>query len=540
VLHNSDPEEAGLDQDFAAPGESDRNFSARDLRCDADMMSAAILPERELRQSAPPWSAQRVSFLQPAIFRKCPLANVYCTACNQLFSADKASCPRCGMSLPEQERAWRRDTMLVNIDDSVASAISTDVELDSLLLPGQVLEIYQCQKMLGRGGMGVVYLARNTSLHRLCALKLLSPRRVSSEVDYIERFENEGRAAAALVHPNVVTTHAIGRSGDFRYLEMEYVPGSSLQREIDDHGDIGPIRATSMAAGIASGLAMAHRLGIVHRDLKPDNVLVTPGGVPKIADFGLAKRVIGEDLPTSNLAGTPYFMAPELFEGQPASTASDVYALGVCYYLMLTGRFPFEGDSVSSLMKSILTAQYISVRRINEEIPLDIAETVSQMLSRDPSARPEDAGAANQLLLAVLGSTRDLDNLIYDAFHGLPNVQWSRDAGDGFEVRLKFRDERSQTVYVENSEHAAGDRLLMIYSICCEARPDFYEEALRLNAVMHHGGISIRDIGGRPCFVMVDTYPRATVSGEDIRRSAIELGTRADAVEKRLTGRDIN
>jgi serine/threonine-protein kinase len=443
------------------------------------------------------------------------------------------------MTVQLKDRVWHKETVILDSQAAGLQVQSTEMELDQLLLPGQVLDIYQCQKLLGRGGMGVVYLARNTSLQRLCALKLLSPRRVSHEFDYVERFENEGRAAAALVHPNVVTTHAIGRTGDFHFLEMEYVPGHPLQTEIDEEGAIGPIRSTTIAVGIASGLAMAHRLGIVHRDLKPDNVLVTPGGVPKIVDFGLAKRIVGDDLPSSNLAGTPYFMAPELFEGGTASTATDVYALGVCYYLMLTGRFPFEGDSISTLMKSILTANYTSVRRINEDIPLDIAECVSLMLNREPRNRPRDAAAASQLLQAVLGSTRDLDNLIYDAFSGLPNIQWEPD-DDGFRVQLTLRDERTQTVYIENSEHSAGDRLLMIFSICCEARPDFYEDALRLNAMMHHGGISIRDIGGQPYFVMVDTYPRGTVSGEDIRRSVIELGSRADSVEKLLTGKDVN
>ena len=103
-----------------------------------------------------------------------------------------------------------------------------------------------------------------------------------------------------------------------------------------------------------------------------------------------------------------------------------------------------------------------------------------------------------------------------------------------------FPSGRSQLVYLENSDHGAGDRLLNIYSVCCESRPDFYEPALRLNAVVLHGGLSIKDIDGRPCFVMVDTYPRGTVSGEEIRRSAIELGSRADFVEERLTGRDLN
>ncbi len=233
-------------------------------------------------------------------------------------------------------------------------------------------------------------------------------------------------------------------------------------------------------------------------------------------------------------------MAPELFEGEPASPASDVYALGVCYYLMLTGRFPFEGDSVNALMKSILTAKYTSVRRINDQIPLDIAECVSWLMNRDPSQRPKDGGSASQLLQAVLGAAQDLDNLIFEAFNGLPNIHWERDHKARFRVVLSLRGDRTQTVYIENSEHTAGDRLLMIYSLCCQATPHFYEEALRLNALVHHGGISIRDIDGQPWFVMVDTYPRGTVSSEEIRRSVIELGSRADFVEERLTGKDMN
>ena len=447
-------------------------------------------------------------------------------------------------------RGSMRDTVITNAGGANVDAANvdaanvdeqlTEVELDQLLLPGQVLDIYQCEKMLGRGGMGVVYLARNTSLQRLCALKLLSPRRLQTDIDYVARFANEGRAAAALVHPNVVTTHAIGRVDDFHFLEMEYVAGGSLQREIDLQGGIGPIRATTMAVGIASGLSLAHRLGIIHRDLKPDNILVTPGGIPKIVDFGLAKRVVGANVEGQAVVGTPYFMAPELFEGQPATRTTDVYALGVCYYLMLTGNYPFQGESVNALMKSILTAPYTSVRRINEALPLDIAECVSQMLNREPDQRPRDGGVASQFLQAVLGSVRDLDNLIHDAFSGLPNIHWERESSERFKVSLTLRGERTQRVYIENSQHAAGDRLLIIYSLCCRASSDFYEDALRLNAVVHHGAISIRDVDGQPHFVMVDTYPRGTVSGEDIRRSVIELGCRADFVEERLTGRDFN
>jgi serine/threonine protein kinase len=414
-----------------------------------------------------------------------------------------------------------------------------NLRVDDLLLEGQQLHIYNCDRMLGRGGMGVVYLANNTALHRQCALKVLSPRRVSVDVNYIERFEIEARAAAALVHPNVVTTHAIGVFEDRHYLEMEYVAGRALQGEIDDRGPIGPLRATQLAAGIADGLAAAHRLGIVHRDLKPDNILVTPAGKPKIGDFGLAKRVHTEETGSAELAGTPNFMAPEIFEGKPASPCSDVFALGVCYHLMLTGRLPFESDSLHGLIGSVMSGDYRPVRETNPSVPLDMAECAAMLLSRSPSNRPTDGADAGQLLQAVLGGSRDLETLVHEAFEAVPLATFEA-RNQGFEVRLQLPNRRGQSVFLENSEHPAGDRLLLIYSICCPATSEFYEHALRLNAEVLHGGISIRNIAGVPCFVMVDTYPRATVDGEEIRRSVVEVGFQADNIERMLTGADVN
>ncbi|MCP4172776.1 MAG: serine/threonine protein kinase [Fuerstiella sp.] len=464
------------------------------------------------------------------------LPNLYCVGCNELFSDKADRCPRCGM--PPVESAERMlDTVLMPRDGDVQ--VSTEMELDDLLLDGQTVDIYECQQLLGRGGMGVVYLARNRKLHRQCALKVLSPRRISNSIDYIQRFENEGRAAAALVHANVVTTHAIGKAGSHHFLEMEFVSGRSLQKEIDETGPIGPLRSTQIAVGIADGLSLAHRLGIVHRDLKPDNVLVTPAGYPKIADFGLAKQIHSGSFGPANLAGTPHFMAPELFGGAEATPASDVFALGVCYYLMLTGHYPFEGESISSLMSCILAGEYQSVRRRTPGIPLDVAECVSLMLAPSPTNRPRDGAAISQLLQAVLGASRDLDTLAYEAFNEIPNVTFES-TDQGVQIQLRLPNGRHQTVYLQNSDHRAGDRLLNIYSICCEACSGFYESALRLNAVVLHGGLSIKDINQQPYFVMVDTFPRATVSAEEIRRSVIEVGSRADEIERLLAGSDVN
>jgi len=467
----------------------------------------------------------------------------YCAGCNEPFIASTPACPRCSMVGVGNDICDPLTDPLLG-ESGTREPVGNDevqlrVRVDDLLLEGQRLHIYDCDRMLGRGGMGVVYLAHNTALDRRCALKVLSPRKTSVDVDYIDRFEIEARAAAALVHPNVVTTHAIGVFDDRHYLEMEYVAGGTLQHEIDDRGPLGPLRATQLAAGIASGLAAAHRLSIIHRDLKPDNILVTPSGSPKIGDFGLAKRVQSAETWPAQLAGTPNFMAPEIFKGESATPSSDVFAFGVCYYLMLTGQLPFEGDSLHGLMNTVMSGNYAPVRDVMPTVPLDMAEIAAMLLSQSPSNRPADGAGACQLLHAVLGGARDLDTLVHEAFESMPMASFHpRDRG--FEVQLQLPGDRGQSVFLENSDHAAGERLLLIYSICCPASPKFYEQALRLNAQVLHGGLSIRDIDGEPYFVMVDTYPRATVEGEEIRRSAVEVGIQADNIERLLTGEDVN
>src|SRR5690606_29556437 len=149
----------------------------------------------------------------------------------------------------------------------------------------------------------------------------------------------------------IVTTHAIGEADGHHFLEMEFVRGRSLQQRLEQ-GPLTPLKATSIIVQVAEGLAAAHQAGILHRDLKPDNILLADRGIPKIGDFGLAKRLIPDAqarLPDT-LAGTPQFMAPELFQGEPASTASDVYSLGICYFLLLTGRLPFARRNLNELI----------------------------------------------------------------------------------------------------------------------------------------------------------------------------------------------
>ncbi|HVW00410.1 MAG TPA: serine/threonine-protein kinase [Planctomycetaceae bacterium] len=467
-----------------------------------------------------------------------------CPVCQATWSprAPHRFCPNCSTDLSISEPV---------VDDAQPTVISrpgadlqrvpTTVNIEHEPpdeLVGSELGVYRIQSLLGRGAMGRVYLAEHRDLNRLCALKILAPRLDVEDEDFIARFENEARAAAALVHPNIVTIHAIGDALGYHFLEMEFVPGRSLMQLIRQEESLGAVRSTAIALQMAEGLAAAHAAGIIHRDLKPDNVLLTHEGVAKLADFGLARRLAPHngDVP-EGLMGTPNFMAPELFQGMPATPGSDVYALGVSYYLMLTGKHPFTGETLGGLMSQVISDPVPNARAFCRELPLEMAECLSLLLAKSPANRPGDAIEAAQLLQAVLGEARDLETLLKEAFREEPTVHWTRE-GDRYRLVLKLPDGRRQTLFLEMSQRGPAERLLLIYSICCDAEPAYYEYALRLNSEIPHGGLAVREIEGIPRFIMVDTYPRATVDPEEIRRSALEIAYRADSIENLLTGED--
>lgn len=471
---------------------------------------------------------------------KAPQKDFFCAGCNERFlrRSDDPYCPRCGMlAATEYMLDPRQPTLLWRSIDRAPSGDAPNREQENLhQLVGQKMHIYDCQQFLGRGGMGWVFLAQHSELHRPCALKILSPHLVARDPDYLDRFRNEGRAVASLNHPNIVTAHAIGEHNRLHFLEMEFVAGRSLQHVINDH-HLTPLRATSLAVAIAAGLAEAHRIDLIHRDLKPDNVLLTHRGIPKIGDFGLAKRVTAGEA-AQTLAGTPHFMAPELFHGEPATKASDVYALGVVYFQMLTGRLPFSRPSINALMSAINDEAVPDVRQIRPDIPLEMAECLNQMLDKSPSNRPPDGIAALQLLEAVQGHLRDLESLLHDALDNEPGVTWGR-KDNHYEVKVLLDDGRSQTVTLDvESDTLEGQ--IVIYSICCPSRADYYEQALRLNACIGNGALSIHDINGVPHFVMINVFPRSTIDPEEIRRTVRDVAAHADAVEHLLTGQDRN
>ncbi len=474
------------------------------------------------------------------------MAAVFCPQCGISYSPRNGGtlCPTCKTPADQGHTSTCvAGAAEAAVDEESTAAPSrasaaTAVECDSLI--GTTLGVYRLEGLLGAGAMGRVYLARHLDLHRSCALKILPPRLAETDPGYVDRFLNEGRDQASLVHPNVVTVHAIGVEKGFYFLEMEFVPGRSLGSMVVEEGAQAPVRATTLSLRIAEGLGAAHLAGIVHRDLKPDNVLLTHTGIPKLGDFGLAKRfVVQQGAEHVEFAGTPAYMAPELFHGSAPSPASDVYALGVSYFQLLTGRLPFDAPTIAQLRELVTDAPVPSVRHRGQRIPMEMVECLHLLMAKAPEGRPANALGAAVLLQAVLGEAEDLEVLLGKAFQEHREITWKRN-GECYRLNVNFTSGRKQIAFIEPSGHATAERMLMISSVCCPAEPSYYETALRLNSEILHGALAIREIDGQAVFVMINNYPWSTVDPEEIRRSVLEVAHRADAIETLLTGQDLN
>lgn len=469
------------------------------------------------------------------------LAAVFCPQCQTTFrplpQEDVPRCPACGVPLGDGSTSAAEGFVPAEFSNE-----NSESRIRPEHLLGKNLDVYSIRSLLGVGAMGWVYLAKHRRLHRSCALKILSPSRAAADPQFVARFLNEGRAAAALIHPNIVTVHAIGEENGFYFLEMEFVAGRTLRALVDEEGPLSAERATALALRIAEGLAAAHKADILHRDLKPDNVLLTHQRVPKIVDFGLARRILVDAASLGGrqeFVGTPAYMAPELFQGHPATSASDVYALGVSYFQMLSGECPYPGNDIPEIKERTLHEPIPNIRERNPKIPLEVAECVHQLLAKAPENRPWSGVEAAQLLQAVLGQSDDLETLMRQAFQEHPEISWRRN-GSGYDVQLRLPGGRGQKVFVEPNAPAAAEPLVTIGSLCCRAVPAYFETALRLNSEILHGALAIRQIAGESMFVVLDNYPRSTIDPEEIRRSVLEVAHRADAIEKLLTGGDIH
>jgi hypothetical protein len=273
-------------------------------------------------------------------------------------------------------------------------------------LQGRVLAgRYALGALLGSGGMGQVYRARDRVLQRTVAVKVLSAA-ATQDLELVARFGREARAAAALNHPNIVTVFDSGADGDLHYLVMEYVEGQSLAGLLRQQGVLEPRRAAVVGDQVCQALAAAHAAGLVHRDITPGNVLVDPAGLVKVADFGIAKLAAATTMTGDGiLLGTAAYLAPEQAQGRPVDGRSDLYALGCVLYALVTGAPPFAGDSPVAVAARHLTEQPIPPSERNPRVGAALEGVILTALARDPADRYQSAAAMAQDLNRIIADT---------------------------------------------------------------------------------------------------------------------------------------
>ncbi len=276
---------------------------------------------------------------------------------------------------------------------------------------------YQIVSKVASGGMGEVYRARDSVLAREVAIKVLH-RNLAGDPGFIERFRREARAAALLSHPNIVAVHDWGSTTNGTYfMVMEFIRGRNLRDLLTHYGRLEPQQAVEVLIQMLAALEHAHRHGIVHRDVKPENVLVTPEGQVKVADFGLARAFAESRVSQApgTVTGTVQYLAPEQIQGDPADPRTDLYATGIVAYELLTGHVPFSGETSLAIAYKHLSDRIPPPSRSVPEVPPELDRIVAQATEKERDRRPASAAELRGALLAVSGSApsaRSLGELV--------------------------------------------------------------------------------------------------------------------------------
>src|SRR5665811_1396869 len=263
---------------------------------------------------------------------------------------------------------------------------------------------YEVISRIARGGMATVYLAVDRRLDRQVALKVMHPHLADGAEgnDFIARFRREAQSAARLTHPGLVSVYDQGVDGETSYLTMEYVPGTNLRQRLALDGPFSIGRTFQILEDVLEALSVAHLTGLVHRDIKPENVLLATDGRTKVADFGLARAITEATVTTTGtILGTVAYLGPELVSQGLCDARTDVYAVGILCYEMLTGRQPFTGETPIQVAFQHVNNDIPAPSLLISWLPIDIDELVAALAAREPAERPRDAGAALELVRRV-------------------------------------------------------------------------------------------------------------------------------------------
>lgn len=252
-------------------------------------------------------------------------------------------------------------------------------------------ERYRVLERVGSGGMADVYCAVDLQLGRKVALKLLY-RHFAEDEEFVERFRREASSAAGLQHPHVVAVFDRGEWDGTYYIAMEYLDGRPLKDIIRDEGPLEPARAVDIAVQVLKAAKFAHKRGIVHRDIKPHNVIVDDEGQAKVTDFGIARAGASDMTETGSIMGTAQYLSPEQAQGHAVSAQSDLYAIGIVLYEMLTGRVPFDAESAVTIALKQVSEEPVPPSQLNPAVSPELEDVVLHALRKDPAARFADAG----------------------------------------------------------------------------------------------------------------------------------------------------
>ena len=297
----------------------------------------------------------------------------------------------------QQQTAGKKTTKSTSLVDLlIANGVVTRRQIERIKphvdeqRAGRQIRGFKIFKKLGSGAMATVFLAKQLSLDRMVAIKVLPPRSTNNP-EFVERFYAEGRAAAKLNHPNIVAALDVGQSGDFHYFVMEYVQGNTVSDELTQRKRYSEEDALRIIIQVARALDHAHKAGFIHRDVKPKNIMITPQSDAKLADMGLARAVSDREAAEAEQGrafGTPYYISPEQIRGElDVDFRADIYCLGATLYHMVTGRVPFEGANPTEVMHKHLRSTAVPPDHINPSLSAGVSEIIEVTLAKDPNQR---------------------------------------------------------------------------------------------------------------------------------------------------------